>query len=189
MARYLPEHVTQEDGSICQWTNCWAAVGAWAVRGLTKGVRSPMPTWFRRKAKAQGCRAGSLGDIVRGLMNMGLWKYRQARYIEDMTQERLRRRLKTRTGVLVLLETDFEVWPDGKSCQPGFTDRDDAYHMVGAVCGADKQGRVMTMDPLCKRYRWTKIEDVIRAAVRYNDEHAHEKRGTVDVVLVFPPKI
>jgi len=142
--------------------------------------------WFRHKAKAQGCRAGSLSDIQRGLQNMGLWG--KARYVPDMSIARLRRRLKTRTGVLVCLETDFEVWPDGKSCQPGFTDRDDAYHMVGAICGADREGRVMTMDPLCRQYRWTKIEDVIRAAVRYNDEHSGERKGTVDAILVFPPK-
>lgn len=189
--RYRPDHVTQEDGSQCQWTNCWATAGAWAADGSTAGRKRPTPTEFRKAAKAMPtgklrCRPGGLGDIIRGLRSLGAWK--QSRYVADMSKERLLRRLRGNPGVLVILETDFEVWPDGKSCQPGFTDRDDAYHMIGVICGEDGQDRVAVMDPLCHRYRWVKVQDVVRAAIRYNDEHRGEEKGTVDAVLIFPPK-
>jgi hypothetical protein len=29
MARYVPDHVTQDDNSVCEWEHCWAAAGAW----------------------------------------------------------------------------------------------------------------------------------------------------------------
>lgn len=186
MARYVPAHVPQMDGSKCETTNCWAAVGAWGVDGLTGGDRTPKPTWFRFKAKAQDCRPGGLGDIIRGLANMGLWRSKTARYVVDMTPARLRRRLRTRTGALVCVETDFEVWPEYKNCQPGF----DGYHMVGVICGRDDEDRVRVMDPLCKEqgYRWVKVEAIVRAAVQYNNEHAGEARNTVDGIVLFPPK-
>ena len=50
MTGYVPGHVTQRDGSESQWTNCWAACGAWAAAGASRGKKTPTPTRFRKAA-------------------------------------------------------------------------------------------------------------------------------------------
>ena len=55
--RYTPQHVHQDDGSPCQWLQCWCAVGAWLVAGATRGRKTPTPTQFRRRAGIP-CRTG-----------------------------------------------------------------------------------------------------------------------------------
>ena len=181
--RYEPEHVTQADGSESEWFNCWAAVGAWQVDGISGGRCKPSPTWFRHKAGRPPKTTGGLGDIITGISSIGGWD--ECKFISDMTAEWFKRRLRTKTGVLVAVATSFEVWPDGKNCQPNF----DGYHMIGVVCGADELDRVKVMDPLCNRYRWVKVRDVTKAALHYNNEHFGQEKDTIDVVLAFPPRI
>ena len=187
MARFVPEHVAQGDGTRCQWTNCWAAVGAWLAAGSSGGARTPSPTFFRYRAAKAGedCTTGGLGDIVRGLTNMGLWD--RAKYRFDVPVAEVRDVLRRRNGALVALETDFGCYPDKDSCQPGFA----GYHGIGVVCGVGTgrhKGEVRTMDPLCRDYRWVDIDGVIAAsALEYNRSH-QEAKGTLDLIIVLPPQ-
>jgi hypothetical protein len=186
--RYLPEHVTQYDGSPCEHTNCWATCGAWSVAAITKSKQTPTPSWFRAKARAFGCRTGGLGDIVHGLTAMGLWS-RHCRLVYDKKRADLRALLVKRTGNLVVVPTDFSKWPEEKKCtNSGF----DGYHMVGVVCGVgagENKGKVKTMDPMCGRYKWVDVDAVLAAAIQYNNEHPGQPDGTIDFILVFPPMV
>lgn len=108
----------------------------------------------------------------------------------DVTKADIRQRLLDRSGKLYAAETDFEVYPDKDSCQPGFTDREDAYHMIGIVAGegeGEHAGEVRVMDPLCRRLRWVDVDGVVDSIVRYNDEHGWEAKGTADLIVVQPP--
>ncbi len=187
---YVPKHVTQVDGSNSQWQNCWAAVGAWLTRGATRSKRRPTPTRFRRWAVKPPKTAGGLADIQRGLQAKRLWKH--ALLKSDIPRADLRERLLARSGRLYAAETDFEVYPDKDSCQPGFTEKENAYHMIGIVAGegeGEHAGEVRVMDPLCRRMRWVDVDGVVDAIVQYNDEHTGEKKGTADlIVLTVPPR-
>ena len=66
----------------------------------------------------------------------------------------------------------------------------DAYHSVGVICGqgtGQHKGKVRTMDPAEHAYRWRDVDGVIAAAMEYNREH-HETPGTIDVLIVLPPR-
>jgi hypothetical protein len=185
MTRFLPEHVHQMDGSPCEATNCWASVGAWLAAGSSGGQREPEPTYFRAKAGKAGrdCQTGGLADMMRGLLNLGLWG--RAKYRDDVPTAELRTMLRRRNGALVALETDFDSYPDRSSCQPGF----DGNHSIGVVCGIGTgvhRGEVRVMDPLCRMYRWVDLDGVIASALEYNRDHG-EKQNTVDLIVVLPP--
>jgi len=185
---YVPRHVTQADGSPSQWTNCWAAVGAWLARGATRSQRRPTPSRFRRWARKPEGTTGGLADIERGLRAKGLWD--RAVLKSDVPAEKIRERFLDRSGKLYAVETDFEVYPDKDSCQPGFTDLDDAYHMIGVVAGegeGEHAGEVRVMDPLCRNFRWVDVDGVVDAIIQYNDEHSGEQSGTADLIVVSPP--
>jgi hypothetical protein len=181
--RYEPKHVTQDDGSRCWTTNCWAAAGAWGADGASGGQRTPEPTYFRFKARQGGsCGPGSIADIAMGLMNMDLW--RRCAYRFDISGPQLRAMLARRSGLLAIIPTDFERWPDRK-CQPGFV----GYHAVGVVCGlgyGERRGMVKAMNPLCREYTWVDIDQVVASAVEFGVEHGEGR--TADCIVVTPPK-
>lgn len=177
MTRYVPEHVTQDDGSQCQWEHCWAAVGAWLTDGVSGGKRQPDPIRFCALARKSPCDNGGLSDMMRGLSNAGL----RFRYRADVPKAAVRRLLLARTGHLVALEIDMDSWPVSNG---------DAYHSVGVICGqgtGQRKGKVRTMDPAEHEYRWRDVDGVIAAAAEYNREH-HETLGTIDVLVITPPK-
>ena len=187
MIRYVPEFVTQRDGSPCWTTQCWAAVGAWLTDGASRGRKSPTPTQFRiRAGKGGACQPGGMADWIRGLMAFEVWARGKARY--DVPSEEVRRLLLQRSGKLMALETDFEDWPESSVCQPDFNDRENAYHGIGVICGEGtgaNKGKVRVMQPLCMGYRWVLVSEVMQAANTYNREH-REVPGTLDFVIVTP---
>lgn len=178
MTRYQPKHVTQDDGAVCEWEHCWAAVGAWLAAGASAGSRTPTPTYFCAQARKGPCDNGGISDMQRGLQNMSL--YRRARYRPDVPKDALRRTLLRRSGLLVALEIDMDSWPASSG---------DAYHSIGVICGQGEgptKGKVRTMDPAEHEYRWRDVDGVIAAAALYNREH-HELPGTIDALIVTPP--
>jgi len=177
---YVPGHVTQLDGSECQWSNCWAAVGAWLCKGATRNDVDLTPPQFRKKAQVPECLPAGLGNIERGMRRAGAWG-RNCRSLIDVPKADVRKRLLTRSGRLVALETDFEDWPRPTA--------GDFYHMIGVVCGEgtkENRGKVRVMDPLENRIKWVGIDAVMQAANRYNNQHG-EERGTLDLIVVTPP--
>ena len=140
MARYCPEHVTQEDGSECEWEHCWAATGAWLAAGASGGTKTPTPVTFCSRAGKSPCQNGGLSDMIRGLMTMDLWG--RCKYRADVPKADLRALLMRRSGALVALEIDMDSWPESNG---------DEYHSIGVICGGGtgpNKGQVKTMDPL-----------------------------------------
>lgn len=190
MTRYVPEFVPQMDGTRCEDSNCWSAVGCMAADAASGGERTPTPSQFRGLAGKAGarCETGGLSDIIRGLMNMGLWG-RRTRYRVDVPKADVRAFLMRRSGNVVCMETDFQDWPEVTVCQPSFNDKDNAYHSIAVICGegtGDNRHKVRVGNSLCQRWRWVDVDEVIHAAVVYNDEH-RETRGTIDLIVVTPP--
>jgi hypothetical protein len=178
MAKYVAKHVTQADGSRCQWTNCWAAVGAYLVRSGTRGRKKPTPMQFRKAAGAmKGCRTGGLGDLIVGCQKYGV----KVTLLTDVTRANARRRLlKADSTKVYAFATDFDAWPVAYRCQANF----DGYHMVAAVPW--KPSPRMS-DPLCKKLKKVPVKVVLNAAIEYNNEHG-QKRNTIDMVVVTVPK-
>jgi hypothetical protein len=175
------------DGSTCASVNCWAACGSFLTDGASGGRKTPSPTAFRFMARVPSCLPGGLADAIRGLMNAGVWN--RCKYLADVEKLDLRAMLMRRNGALVMLETDFEHWPERTVCQPDYNDRENAYHSIVVVCGEgtkQHRGKVRVMNPLCKTLRWVPVESVIEAALIYNREH-HERPGELDCLVVLPP--
>ena len=122
---YVPAHVTQADGSPSQWTNRWAAVGAWLSRGATRTKRCPAPDRFRQWAAKPEYSTGGLADIQRGLQDKRLST--NATMLCNVQRAKIERRLMRRSGKLYAAETSFDVWPDKDNCQSDFA----GYHMIG----------------------------------------------------------
>lgn len=111
LARFIPHHVRQEDGSQCQWSNCWAAVGAWILSGVSRAQIDDTPTQFRASVPTgmtPPCRGGTLDDIVSGLnangkpSNQGLH-----------TRVELKSALASADSTkLFAMPTDFASWPN-----------------------------------------------------------------------------
>ena len=184
MSRYRPDGpVMQMDGSQCEHVNCWAATGAFCVDAATAGARKPEPTFFRFKAGKGGpdCQLGGIADVQRGLANFDLRS--RMTYYADVPRAELRRKLLRRTGLVVVLECDFEAWPPEDNCQPGFR----GYHTIAAICGdeAAHRGEIRVADPLCRRYRWVKADGVLDAAQEYSREH--REGASIDALVVTPP--
>jgi len=181
--RYSPSYVGQNDGSRCQWTNCWCATGAMMLDAATRGRRRVSPMQFRKRAGAlKGCRTGGLGDIMRGLAAYGV----KSRMAVDVPRAKARTRLASKTSTKVYaVETDFDAWPTRSKCDFG---KDfDGYHMCLLLPGAQqKRGKphIRVGDPLmCGRLKWVRLKGVLNAAIEYNNEHA-EKRDTIDMLWV-----
>jgi hypothetical protein len=182
---YVPKHVTQADGSDCQWTNCWAATGAWLIDGGTRGRKKPTPMQFRKAARAmKGCRTGGYGDLILGLAAFGV----KARLLSDVPIKEARKRLRNASSrKLYAMASDWSRWPDVDKCRGDY----DGYHMAGLAPGrkTDKKGRAETRtnDPLCSRLRFVRTLGVLRAGEEYNREH-YGKKGTVDLLVITVPR-
>ncbi len=182
---YTPRHVTQADGSSCQWTNCWAATGAWLVNAGTRGKKKPTPMQFRKAARAmKGCRTGGYGDLILGLSVFGV----KARFLNDVPVKDVRKRLRnTKSNKVYAMASDWSRWPDIDKCRGDY----DGYHMAGLLPGnrRDKKGRAETRtnDPLCNRLRYVRTRGLMRAGEEYNREHGG-RRGTIDLVVVTVPE-
>jgi hypothetical protein len=178
-SKYVAPAIPQKDGSACQFTNCWCAVGAYLVKSGTRGRKDPTPMEFRAAAGAlAGCRTGGLGDLVTGCRRMGV----RATLLLDVPKATARTRFLAQSSTKVYgLATDFEVWPDRENCQPDF----DGYHMVAVVPWREK-GQTKAMDPLCSRLNLVDVDAVLRAAIEYEDDHG-QRHGTIDMVVVSVP--
>ena len=182
--KYVPRHVTQADGSRCQWTNCWAATGAWLVDGGTLGKHKPTPMEFRAAARAlKGCRPGGYGDLIAGLAHFGV----KAILLDDISIPAAKKRLRNDNGrKLYAMASDWSRWPDVDKCRGDY----DGYHMAGLVPGkkvVKGKAEIRTNDPLCNRMRWVRMSGIVRAGEEYNREHGGKPR-TMDLLVISVPK-
>jgi hypothetical protein len=186
--RYIPDHITQADGSPSQWKNCWAAAGAWMADGASRGRKRVKPEVFRKKAKKPRNTTGGLADIARGLTTMKLWD--QGKYLNDLTRRQMKTRFSARGSKIYTAESDFAAYPELKKCQPGFN----GYHGIGIVPGfgpksKKRANKVRVMNPLCKnKFTWVNVDRVIDAIISYNNKHSGEKKNTADLIVVDVPK-
>lgn len=187
MSLYVPEPVYQLDGSPCQGSNCWAAVGAWQMAGQSEGEQTPTPTRFRELAGERECGGGNLYDIQTGFQRSG-----RAYAVRSFTGAELRAILTTEDRRLFAIPTDYNVWPDDKKCDsPEF----DGYHMVGIIPGILRYEQLRVMNPLCSvpgasreaRYQKVKLDDVM-AAARAVAKATGQPAGTIRVGIVWRPK-
>lgn len=184
---YVPDPVYQLDGSPCQGSNCWAAVGAWQMDGQSEGEQTPTPTRFREMAGETECGGGNLYDIQTGFMRQG-----RSYAVRSFTGAELRAILSQEDRRLVAIPTDYKVWPDDKKCDdPSF----DGYHMVGIIPGLLRYGQLRVMNPLCSipgasreaRYQKVKLDDVM-AAARAVAKATGQPAGTIRVGVIWRPK-
>jgi hypothetical protein len=181
---FLPEAVTQRDGSPCQWANCWAAVGAWLHNGATGGTALVTPTEFRKmagggsgRANKPGCPSGFEQDIVDGLDALGVKST-----IVKVGQADARRLLSTPSRALYGIATDFDRWPADKDCSAGDFDGN---HAIGYVPGLGLPSKAV-MNPLCPDYQNVSLTVVLNSAVKFARDHA--RGGEVWLVRVRRPK-
>lgn len=179
MTYFIPDHVTQQDGSRCAGSNCWAAVGAWLYAAATGGAGKLTPTEFRQmagggsgRAGASGCRSGFEGDLVKGLDKLGV----KSSILELRTTEAVKL-LATERRAVFALATDYELWPEGKDCLDGDFDGN---HMVGLIAGRP----VKVMNPLCDHYQAVNLNAILAAADKFARDHG---RNRVLVVRVKRP--
>ena len=179
MTYFIPDHVTQQDGSRCAGSNCWAAVGAWLYAAATGGAGKLTPTEFRQmagggsgRAGASGCRSGFEGDLVKGLDKLGV----KSSILELRTTEAVKL-LATERRAVFALATDYELWPEGKDCLDGDFDGN---HMVGVIGSAPPR----VMNPLCQRYQRIGMDALMAAADKFARDHG---RNRVLVVRVKRP--
>jgi len=187
VAYYIPEPVYQLDGSPCQGSNCWAAVGAWQMDGQSEGAQTPSPTRFRAMAGEEECGGGSILDIQRAFIRQG-----RTYGVRDIAYQELRAILSADDRRLVALATAYSVWPEDKKCDsPGF----DGFHMVGIIPGLLRYGLVRVMNPLCSvpgasreaRYQKVKLDDVM-AAARACAKATGQPAGTIRAGIIWRPK-
>jgi len=188
MSLYIPEPVYQLDGSPCQGSNCWAAVGAWQMDGQSEGDQTPSPSRFRAMAGETECGGGSILDIQRGFIRQG--RSYGLRYLSYADLRSLLSAGDDRR--LVAVATAYAVWPDDKKCDsPDF----DGYHMVGIIPGLLRYDQVKVMNPLCSvpgasreaRYQKVKLDDVM-AAARASSKANGDPAGTIRAGIVWRPK-
>lgn len=158
---YTPPHFTQRTGTKCQFSNCWATVGAWLHNAATGGTAKLTPEEFRAQAGGgsgretiPGCNAGNETDMIKGLDKLGvkanLLKVTASQARDILSQER-----RAVFGIAV----DYDAWPADKDCMNG-TAGPDVNHMVGIIGGPT----LKVMNPLCSDYQTVKIADVLAAA-------------------------
>lgn len=177
-AWYVPKHVTQQDGSKCAGSNCWAAVGAWLYAGATGGTAKLTPTDFRQMAGGgsgsrdeSGCRSGFEGDIVKGLDRLGV----KAGSLELEAVD-ARVLLSEDRRALFAVATDYELWPESADCLRGtFTGN----HMVGLIAGPT----LKVMNPLCGDYQVVNVLRVLAAAEKFARDHGRNR-----ILIVRAPR-
>jgi hypothetical protein len=175
---YVPAHIAQGDGSPCQWTNCWAAVGAWLARGATGGAKMPTPSRIRQLARAGGCRTGGLADVQLALQRLGI----TCHYRMDLDRYETRDILD-RPGTLSQLSVAYDALPRRERCQAGEVD---FYHAMGVVGGSLVRGQGWrVMDPLCRAIQRIEHDALFDAALAYGREHGDGQ--TIDLLTVQVP--
>lgn len=184
---YLPPHVTQRTGSPCQFSNCWAAVGAWQARGASGGTVKVTPEEFRQRAgggsgrpnPATGCKTGFETDLVKGLGVLGLNVSRL-----DLAFSDLRARVEDPRRALFAVAVDYSEWPQALDCMRGEAGPD-VNHMVGIVPGM-KANKVTVMNPLCADYQEIALPALATAAIRFAREHGRDYIRLVRVLRPIP---
>ena len=178
---YQPKHVTQQDGSRCAGSNCWAAVGAWLARAATGGTANLSPTAFRATAgggsgtpsPVTGCRSGFESDISKGLRSLGV-----ATTTVRLSRHEARRAIAQERRSVYAVAVDYELWPLDQKCL--VTDFD-GNHMVGVIGGLPLD----VMNPLCDDYQEVDIGSVLSAAERFSVQHGRD--GLLWLVRVARP--
>lgn len=184
---YVPDPIYQLDGSPCQGSNCWAAVGSWQMDGQSEGEQVPTPTRLRAMAGVDDCSGGNLYDIQTAFQ-----RTERPYAVRSFTGAELRAILTSEDRRLFAIPTDYKVWPDDKKCDsPDF----DGYHMIGVIPGILRYSQLRVMNPLCSvpgasreaRYQKVKLDDIM-AAARAVAKATGQPAGTIRVGIVWRPK-
>lgn len=184
---YVPPHITQRTGSKCQFSLCWATIGAWLHRAATGGTASLTPEEFAKAAgggtggknQTTGCDKGLERDLLRGLDNLGvrskILKVSRARALEILSVERRN---------IFAVSVDYDAWPKAKDCMNG-TAGPDVNHMVGIIGGAKPQ----IENPLCTDYQEVSLPAVLAAAGKYASNNGRQSIWLVRVARPIPASL
>lgn len=182
----IPGFVTQRTGSACQFSLCWAAIGAWLARAATNDTVQLTPEEFARKAgggsgrpnPTTGCKTGFERDLQKGLTNLGIDSDLFTIPFADFTD-----RMKPERRAVFAVAVDYELWPPDQDCMNG-TVGPAVDHMVGIIPGVDGKGRVQTENPLCTDYQRVSLGAISTAARKFGRDRG---RSGVMVVRVLRP--
>lgn len=185
---FVPPHVTQRTGSPCQFSLCWAAVGAWLASAATDGSVTLTPEEFARKAgggsgrpnESTGCKTGFEVDLRKGLSNLGIESALFTVPFADLAD-----RLTPDRRAVFAVAVDYSAWPRDKDCMNGMAGPD-VDHMVGIIPGTDAQGRVKVMNPLCEDYQRVALADVSGASRKFARERSRDGIIVVRVMRQMP---
>jgi len=184
---FLPRHVTQRTGTPCQFSNCWAAIGAWCHHAATGGTASVTPEEFKAAAgggsggknKVTGCSKGLETDIIAGLRKLGI---DQAKLVRGVSVADAKKIFSQERRAVYAVATDYDVWPVAKDCMNG-TAGPDVNHMVGVICG----GTMLTIEnPLCTDYQQVGIDKVLAAANKYAKQNGRSGLTLIRVPRPIP---
>ena len=184
----VPGFVTQRTGSPCQFSLCWAAVGAWLARAATNDTVKLTPEEFARKAgggsgrpnATTGCKTGFERDLQKGLTNLGIDSDLMTIPYPDLVD-----RMSHERRAVFAVAVDYELWPPDQDCMNG-TAGPDVDHMVGIIPGTDGKGRVLTENPLCGDYQRVSLAAISTAARKFGRDRG---RPGVVVVRVLRPRL
>lgn len=176
-------------GYVYTHEDCWAAAAAWGVDSGSRGALTPTDQAIRHAVgkdvgdpKVVG--PGNIADTAHAAAKFGIGM--QVRVVNAAEAARL---LSTPAELVLILPTDFHLWPGGKTCQPGFT----GLHMVGVVPGAGPKGALQVMNPLCKsgvlapRFERVQLAAALAAARSYGKMRGLPA-GSIEVGVVNVPK-
>lgn len=177
----VPPFVTQRTGSACQFSLCWAAIGAWLAGAATGGTVSLSPEDFARKAgggsgrpnATTGCRTGFERDLQKGLANLGIDSSLLTVPYRDFAE-----RMKVERRAVFAVAVDYELWPPEQDCMNGVVGPD-VDHMVGIIPGIGDHAAVQVENPLCDGYQRVSLAALGTAARRFG-----RARGRNGVMLV-----
>lgn len=188
MTYKIPDFVTQRTGSACQFSLCWAAIGAWLAGAATNGTVKLTPEEFARKAgggsgrpnATTGCKTGFERDLQKGLTNLGIDSDLFSIPMTDFAD-----RMKPERRAVFAVAVDYEIWPPEQDCMNG-TAGPDVDHMVGIIPGIGDKGRVQVENPLCDDYQRVSLAAVSTAARKFARDRG---RGGIVVVRVQRPRV
>lgn len=184
----IPEFVTQRTGSPCQFSLCWAAIGAWLARAASGNTVKVTPEEFARKAgggsgrpnATTGCKTGFETDLRKGLSNLGIDSDLFTIPYRDFAD-----RMKVERRAVFAVAVDYELWPPEQDCMNG-TAGPDVDHMVGIIPGVGEKGGVQVENPLCADYQRVNLMAISTAARKFGRDRG---RPGVIVVRVQRPKV
>ena len=188
MPYVTPEFVTQRTGSACQFSLCWAAVGAWMAGAASGNTVKITPEEFAKKAgggsgrpnAVTGCKTGFERDLQRGLSNLGIDSAMLTIPYRDLVA-----RMSVERRAVFALAVDYELWPPEQDCMNG-TAGPDVDHMVGIIPGVGEKGGVQVENPLCTDYQRVNLMAISTAARKFGRDRG---RSGVVVVRVQRPKL